>query len=115
MLQRIYGTALQKGGLDELSCRLEEAKKRDHRSWAANWISLPFLTKARVSFFFPREWCSATSGQVLAREHVKAGYEEIRTPLILTEVIWAPERALGPLQGKLYFTKIVGGITRSSR
>ena len=31
------------------------------------------------------------------KEHKRAGYEEIRTPMILNEELWQPQRPLGPL------------------
>jgi threonyl-tRNA synthetase len=91
MLQRIYGIAFNtKKELDEHLRLVEEAKKRDHRK----------LGRALKLFFFDESspgcpiWLpnGATIFHTLIdfwrKEHVKAGYTEIRTPLLFNKTCW---------------------------
>lgn len=91
MLQRIYGTAFpKKSHLDEYLHRLEEAKKRDHRKLGRELDLYDIYEEGPgFPFFLPK-------GMVLRnfledywrREHEKRGYQEIKTPIMLTKELW---------------------------
>jgi threonyl-tRNA synthetase len=91
MLQRIYGTAFpKKSQLDEYLHRLEEAKKRDHRKLGRELDLFDIYEEGPgFPFFLPK-------GMVLRnlledywrREHEKRGYQEIKTPIMLTKELW---------------------------
>ncbi|MCK4259239.1 MAG: threonine--tRNA ligase [Halanaerobiales bacterium] len=109
MLQRIYGTAFpKKKELEEYLFRLEEAKKRDHRKIGRE-LDLFSLNEYAPGFpiFHPK-------GMVIINElidywryeHRKAGYQEIRTPLIMNEELWKQSGHYEHYQENMYFTKI---------
>jgi threonyl-tRNA synthetase len=91
MLQRIYGTSYaKKSQLDEYLFRMEEAKKRDHRKLGRELDLFDILDEGPgFPFFMPK-------GMVLRNlledywrsEHKKAGYQEIKTPIILNKELW---------------------------
>ena len=111
MLQRIYGTAFsKKSDLDEYLQMLEEAKKRDHRKLGRELDLFMFTEEGPgFPFFLPK-------GMVLRniledfwrREHKRAGYEEIRTPMILNESLWHRSGHWDHYKENMYFTKIDG-------
>ncbi len=111
MLQRIYGTCFQKKEeLDEYLARIEEAKKRDHRKIGKE-LDLFMLADEGTGFpfFLPK-------GMILRNElenywrqiHAEAGYEEIRSPMILNEELWHRSGHWDHYQENMYFTKIDG-------
>ena len=109
MLQRIYGTAFtKKSDLDDYLHMLEEAKKRDHRKLGRELDLFMFADEGPgFPFFLPK-------GMVLRnlledfwrQEHKKAGYEEIRTPIILNEDLWHRSGHWDHYKENMYFTKI---------
>ena len=109
MLQRIYGTAFtKKSDLDEYLHMLEEAKKRDHRKLGRELDLFMFADEGPgFPFFLPK-------GMVLRnlledfwrKEHKRAGYEEIRTPMILNEELWHRSGHWDHYKENMYFTKI---------
>ena len=111
MLQRIYGTAFtKKADLDEYLHMLEEAKKRDHRKLGRELDLFMFADEGPgFPFFLPK-------GMVLRnlledfwrKEHKRAGYEEIRTPMILNEALWHRSGHWDHYKENMYFTKIDG-------
>lgn len=112
MLQRIYGTSfLKKSELDEYITLLEEAKRRDHRKLGKE-LDLFSLQEEGPGFpfFHPK-------GMVLRNElenfwrklHVKSGYKEVKTPLILSEALWHQSGHWDKYRENMYFTKIDGG------
>lgn len=112
MLQRIYGTAFsKKSELDEYLKMLEEAKKRDHRRLGKE-LDLFSLHEEGPGFpfFHPK-------GMVIRnliedywrKEHVKAGYKEIKTPIILNEALWHQSGHWDHYKENMYFTKIDDG------
>lgn len=111
MLQRIYGTAFsKKSQLDEYLKMLKEAKKRDHRKLGKE-LELFSLHEEGPGFpfFHPK-------GMVIRniledywrKEHVKAGYKEIKTPIILNEALWHQSGHWDHYKENMYFTKIDG-------
>lgn len=109
MLQRIYGTAWSKQkDLDDYLFRLEEAKKRDHRKLGKELDLFSISEYAPgCPFFHPK-------GVVIINElvefwrkvHRKAGYQEIRTPLIMNEELWKVSGHYDNYRENMYFTQI---------
>ncbi|MGI6175596.1 MAG: threonine--tRNA ligase [Christensenellales bacterium] len=109
MLQRIYGTAFEKKeDLDEYLRRIEEAKKRDHRKLGRE-LDLFSLQEEGPGFpfFHPKGMILRNCIEEYWREeHQKAGYKEIRTPIILNKELWVRSGHWDHYQENMYFTKI---------
>ncbi len=91
MLQRIYGTAFpKKSELDEYITRIEEAKKRDHRKLGRELDLFDILDEGPgFPFFMPKGMVLRNQLEDFWREeHKKAGYQEIKTPIILNKELW---------------------------
>ncbi|WP_024833606.1 threonine--tRNA ligase [Ruminiclostridium josui] len=91
MLQRIYGTAFpKKSQIDEYLFRLEEAKKRDHRKLGRELDLFDILDEGPgFPFFMPKGMVLRNLLEDFWRsEHKKAGYQEIKTPVILNKELW---------------------------
>jgi threonyl-tRNA synthetase len=109
MLQRIYGTTYEKKkDLEEYLNRLEEAKKRDHRKLGKELDLFSIHEEGPgFPFFHPK-------GMILRNilenfwkeEHIKRGYGEIKTPLILNEALWHQSGHWDHYKENMYFTKI---------
>lgn len=109
MLTRIYGTAFEKKAeLDEYLLRLEEAKRRDHRKLGKELDLFDILEEGPgFPFFFPK-------GMILRnlledfwrKEHVKAGYQEIKTPIILNQDLWHRSGHWDHYKDNMYVVKI---------
>ena len=109
MLQRIYATAFaRQSELEQYLERLEEAKKRDHRRLGKDLDLFSFHDEGRgFPFIHPR-------GMVLRnelidfwkKEHRKAGYEEVLTPIILNQSLWQQSGHWEHYQENMYFTEI---------
>ncbi|MDK2817624.1 MAG: threonyl-tRNA synthetase [Moorella sp. (in: firmicutes)] len=109
MLQRIYGTAFPKAkDLEEYLHRLEEAKKRDHRRLGA-MLGLFSLQEEGPGFpfFHPKGMIIRNElEQFWREEHRRAGYLEIRTPVILNRSLWEQSGHWDHYRENMYFTKI---------
>ncbi|MFU8794593.1 MAG: threonine--tRNA ligase, partial [Dethiobacteria bacterium] len=109
MLQRIYGTAFpSKEMLQDHLQMIEEAKKRDHRKLGRE-LELFSLHEEGPGFPFLHNngmivWQELTDFWRL--EHRRAGYEEIKTPLILNRSLWEQSGHWDHYQDNMYFTKI---------
>lgn len=109
MLTRIYGTAFEKKSeLDEYILRLEEAKRRDHRKLGKELDLFDIFDEGPgFPFFFPK-------GMVLRnvledfwrKEHLKAGYEEVKTPMILNQELWHRSGHWDHYKDNMYVVKI---------
>lgn len=109
MLTRIYGTAFEKKAeLDEYLQRLEEAKRRDHRKLGRELDLFDIFDEGPgFPFFFPK-------GMILRniledfwrKEHIKAGYEEIKTPMILNQELWHRSGHWDHYKDNMYVVKI---------
>lgn len=91
MLQRIYGTSYPKKSLlDEYLFRLEEAKKRDHRKLGKELDLFDIMDEGPgFPFFMPKGMILRNVLEDFWRsEHKKAGYQEIKTPMILNKELW---------------------------
>jgi threonyl-tRNA synthetase len=90
-LQRIYGISFpDRKMLTEYLNFIEEAKKRDHRELGKRLELFSFHDEGRgFPFFHPK-------GMIIwnelldfwRQEHKKAGYVEIKTPIILNRALW---------------------------
>ncbi|AEB75631.1 threonine--tRNA ligase [Clostridium botulinum] len=111
MLQRIYGTAFtKKADLEQHLHMLEEAKKRDHRKLGKE-LGLFDLKEEGPGFpfFYPKGMILRNTLENYWREmHEKAGYGEIRTPIILNEKLWHQSGHWDHYKENMYFTKIDG-------
>jgi threonyl-tRNA synthetase len=109
MLQRIYATAFnKKKELEEHLEKLEEAKKRDHRKIGKKLDLFSLHEEGKgFPFFHPK-------GMVLRNqlldfwrdEHKKAGYDEIKTPIILDQNLWQESGHWDHYKEDMYFTEI---------
>ncbi|MDD4587602.1 MAG: threonine--tRNA ligase [Heliobacteriaceae bacterium] len=109
MLQRIYGTSFaKKAGLDEYLHRLEEAKRRDHRKIGQELALFTILEEGPgFPFFFPKGMIIRNELESFWRvEHEKAGYQEVRTPIILNRTLWERSGHWDHYKENMYFTQI---------
>lgn len=109
MLQRIYGTAFRKKSeLEEYLERLEEAKKRDHRKLGRELDLFSMHDEGRgFPFFHPKGM--ALRNQLVdfwRDEHHKAGYQEIKTPIILNQSLWKRSGHWDHYKDNMYYTEI---------
>ena len=109
MLQRIYGTAFpSKAELDAHLEKLEEAKKRDHRKLGRELDLYDIYEEGPgFPFLFPKGMVIRNELESFWRkEHRKAGYGEIRTPIILNEELWHRSGHWDHYYDNMYFTSI---------
>lgn len=109
MLQRIYGISFpKKSQLDEYLARLEEAKKRDHRKLGKELDLFSIHEEGPgFPFFHPKGMVLRNILEDFWRlEHIKRGYEEIKTPIILNQDLWKRSGHWDHYQENMYFTKI---------
>ena len=91
MLQRIYGLAFAtKEQLETHLNNLEEAKKRDHRKLGKELRLFNFVEEGPgFPFFLPKGVTLKNTLINFWRElHIKAGYVEIETPIMLNKRLW---------------------------
>ncbi len=109
MLQRIYGTAFPtKERLQHYLDMLEEAKKRDHRKLGRE-LELFSLHEEGPGFPFLHNNGNVVWQELTAywrEEHRRAGYEEIKTPLILNRTLWEQSGHWDHFREDMYFTSI---------
>lgn len=109
MLQRIYGTSFpKKSMLDEYLFRLEEARRRDHRKLGAELDLFSIQDEGPgFPFFHPKGMVLRNELENYWREeHKKRGYQEIRTPVILSRAMWEQSGHWDHYRENMYFTKI---------
>ena len=109
MLQRIYGTTYEKKkDLEEYLNRLEEAKKRDHRKLGKELDLFSIQEEGPgFPFFHPNGMVVRNILESFWKEeHVKRGYDEIKTPLILNEELWHRSGHWDHYRENMYFTEI---------
>lgn len=90
-LQRIYGTAFfSKKEMDRHLFLLEEAKRRDHRKIGAALDLFSFHEEASGMPFFHSKGVSIWNTLIdyWRAEHKAAGYEETKTPVMLSRSLW---------------------------
>ncbi len=109
MLQRIYGTAFfDKEEMDSYLARIEEAKKRDHRRLGRELDLFDILDEGPgFPFFFPKGMIVRNELENYWRQiHREAGYEEIRTPVMLNRALWETSGHWATYRQNMYTTKI---------
>ncbi|EPG76413.1 threonine--tRNA ligase [Leptospira fainei serovar Hurstbridge str. BUT 6] len=109
MLTRIYGVAFpSKKELDEYLFRLEEAKKRDHRKLGKELDLFSFQPEAPgFPFWHPKGtilWNSLAD--YIRKECAKRGYQEIRTPAVLSSELWRKSGHWDNFYENMYFVSI---------
>ena len=112
MLQRIYGTSFpNQQMLDGYLSMVEEAKKRDHRKIGKEMDLFAIYEEGPgFPFFFPKGMVIRNELESYWRQiHTKNGYQEIKTPLILSEDLWHTSGHWDHYQNNMYFTKIDEG------
>ncbi len=110
-LQRIYGTAyFDKKELKAYLTFLEEARKRNHRKIGEAQELFSFHDEAPgMPFFHPR-------GMVMwnllldfwREEHRRAGYVEIKTPIMLQQVLWERSGHWDNYRENMYTSEVDG-------
>ncbi|MDI6907519.1 MAG: threonine--tRNA ligase [Thermoanaerobacterales bacterium] len=109
MLQRIYGTSFPKAAdLKDYLFRLEEAKRRDHRRLGAELDLFSIQEEGPgFPFFHPKGMVLRNELEQFWRDaHRKAGYQEIRTPIILRRELWERSGHWDHYKENMYFTTI---------
>lgn len=109
MLTRIYGTSFpKKKMLDEHLERLEEAKKRDHRKIGKEMDLFTFVEEGPgFPIFLPKGMLLKNALIDYWRElHIREGYKEISTPMILNRKLWETSGHWDHYQENMYTTKI---------
>jgi threonyl-tRNA synthetase len=107
MLTRIYGTAFpSKKELDEYLERLEMARQRDHRKIGRELGLFSFHDEGPGFPFFHPKGMRVINALLdyWRREHVTAGYEEIKTPVILERTLWEQSGHWDNYKDNMYFT-----------
>lgn len=109
MLTRIYGVAFpKKEDLEEYLHFMEEAKKRDHRKLGRELDLFSFSDDAPgMVIYHPNGMVLRNQLENFWRdEHRKAGYDEIKTPIILNRRLWEQSGHWDHYQENMYFTKV---------
>jgi threonyl-tRNA synthetase len=112
MLQRVYATSFpKKAMLDDYLHKLEEAKKRDHRRLGRELGLFTIVDEGPgFPFFMPKGMILRNQLENFWREeHRKAGYQEVRTPIILNQELWERSGHWDHYQENMYFTTIDEG------
>lgn len=109
MLQRIYATSFpKKAMLDDYLHKLEEAKKRDHRRLGKDLGLFVVLDEGPgFPFFLPKGMILRNELENFWREeHNRAGYQEIKTPIILKRELWENSGHWDHYKENMYYTTI---------
>ena len=107
-LQRIYGTAwATKDELKDYLFRLEEAEKRDHRKLGKQLDLFHLQDEAPgMVFWHPKGWALwQTIEQHMRKELDAAGYQEIKTPLIMDKGLWEKSGHWENYQENMFITQ----------
>jgi len=108
-LQRIYGISFPESKmLKDYLTMLEEAEKRDHRKIGKELDLFSFHEEAPGMPFFHEKGMIIwnTLLDFWREEHRKAGYVEIKTPIILNKKLWLQSGHWEHYKENMYFTKI---------
>lgn len=109
MLQRIYGISFPKASaLEEYVNMLEEAKKRDHKKLGKQLELFMVAPEGPgFPFFLPKGMALRNVLEDFWRKiHVKNGYQEIKTPVILNEQLWHTSGHWDHYKENMYTTQI---------
>lgn len=108
-LQRLYGTAFPtQEDLEAYLKLLEEAERRDHRRLGRELDLFSLLEEAPgFPFLHPKGMVIRNELEQLWREeHIRRGYQEIRTPIILSQELWLQSGHWDHYRENMYFTQI---------
>ena len=109
MLQRIYGISFPKASeLEEYLNMLEEAKKRDHKKLGKELELFMIAPEGPgFPFFLPKGMALRNVLEDFWRKiHVKNGYQEIKTPMMLNEELWHRSGHWEHYKENMYTTQI---------
>jgi threonyl-tRNA synthetase len=109
MLTRIYGTAFaDRESLDAYLKKMEEARNRDHRKLGKELDLFSLQPEGPgFPFFHPKGMVILNQLTDFWRKaHTKAGYSEIKTPLILDQGLWIRSGHWDHYRENMYFTEI---------
>jgi threonyl-tRNA synthetase len=109
MLQRIYGISFDsRDALEHYLKMVEEAKRRDHRKIGKELDLFSFQEEGvGFPFFHPKGMIIRNLLEEFWREeHLKHGYQEIKTPIILNKSLWIKSGHWDHYKENMYFTKI---------
>jgi len=109
MLQRIYGIAFaKKKDVDAHLHFLEEAEKRDHRKLGKQLELFMFSEEAPgMPFYLPNGQIIRQELEQFSREaQLKAGYQEVRTPLLMNQQLWEESGHWDHYQENMYFSEV---------
>jgi len=109
MLQRIYGVAYStQKELDDYLRQLDEAKKRDHRKLGRELGLFSFHDESPGIPFYHANGMIVYNELInfWREEHLKQGYQEIRTPIILKDILWKQSGHYDHYKENMYFTKV---------
>ena len=109
MLTRIYGIAFpEKTMLNEWFRKMEEAVKRNHIKLGKELDLFSMHEESTGNPFFHGRgmiiWNELTS--LWKKEHMKRGYEELRTPIILKKDLWEQSGHWDHYKENMYFTNV---------
>jgi threonyl-tRNA synthetase len=107
-LVRVYGTAFfSKSDLEDYLTALEEAKKRDHRVLGERLSLFTFDEDAPgFPFYLPKGallW--NTLADYMRKLLDRRGYQEVKTPIILSEKLWHTSGHYDNYLENMFFTK----------
>jgi len=111
MLTRIYGVAFAtQQELKDYLERLEMARQRDHRRLGRELGLFSFHDEGPGFPFFHPKGMRVINAllEYWRREHVAAGYEEVKTPVILERSLWERSGHWDNYKDNMYFTSIEG-------
>jgi threonyl-tRNA synthetase len=108
-LVRVYGTAFfSKGDLEDYLTALEEAKKRDHRVLGERLGLFTFDDDAPgFPFYLPKGtllW--NTLADYMRSLLRRRGYQEVKTPIVLSEKLWHTSGHYDNYLENMFFTKL---------
>ncbi|MPW25103.1 threonine--tRNA ligase [Alkalibaculum sp. M08DMB] len=109
MLQRIYGISFPKNSqVEEYVIKIEEAKKRDHRKLGKELDLFSIHEEGPgFPFFHPKGMVLRNALENFWREeHVKRGYKEIKTPIMLDVELWKRSGHWENYKDNMYFTDV---------
>ena len=109
MLTRIYGIAFpEKEMLNEWVRKIEEAAKRNHLKLGKELDLFSMHEESPGNPFFHGRgmviWNELAS--LWRKEHLKRGYEELSTPVILKKELWEQSGHWDHYKENMYFTKV---------
>ena len=109
MLTRVYATAFPtQAELDEYLERLEAARARDHRRVGRD-LGIFYFDEAGPGFpfFLPNGMVVVNEIQAALRTELDAmGYQEIRTPTMLSDELWKQSGHYEHYKDNMYFTEV---------